>query len=97
MPGMALSSGTYRIVYEPTRCYYMRYDLDTPAQVVFSNEKLLVPLLQIVPQAASVPPILSATAHGSIRALLDASGISINDAQQKALESAWAAIHQWDL
>lgn len=97
MPGMTLPSGTYRIVYAPTRCYYVRYDLDTPAQVVFSNEKLLALLLQIVPQAASVPPILSATAHGSIHALLDASGISINDAQQKALESAWAVIHQWDL
>ena len=41
MPGMTLPSGTYRIVYAPTRCYYVRYDLDTPAQVVFSNEKLL--------------------------------------------------------
>ena len=75
----------------------MRYNLDTPAQVVFSNEKLLSLLLQIVPQAASVTPVLSATVHGSIRALLDASGISLNDAQRKELESAWAAIHQWDL
>lgn len=96
-PGMTLPSGTYRIVYAPTRCYYVRYDLDTPAQVVFSNKKLLAPLLQIVPQAASVPPVLSATAHGSIRALLNASGVSMNDTQQKALESAWAVIHQWDL
>lgn len=96
-PGMTLPSGTYRIIYAPTRCYYVRYDLETPAQVVFSNEKLLALLLQIVPQTASVPPVLSATAHESIRALLDASGISLNDAQRKELESAWAAIHQWDL
>jgi alpha-L-rhamnosidase len=94
--GMKLIKGIYTISYQPVKPYYITYDLDSPASIVFEREDLKSWLKENIPEFNNIMFfVFMSPINGTLREFLESQGIKPSTSVEQKLKTAWRDIRSW--